>query len=110
MMRPVALLLPLLLSLAGCDPNQIDPYLRDGNWRPNGANAANLRAMVAVPADLVVARPAAPADGGLAAEVLDRLRHDRVKPLPDSGVAQVVPVSNGAPAQPAPAPTSGSGN
>ena len=107
MMRPAALLI-LLLSLAGC--NQTDPYLREGNWRPNGANAANLRAMVAVPADLVAARPAEPADGGLAADALDRLRHDRVRTLPDSGVAQVVPVSNGAPAQPAAASTSGSGN
>ncbi len=112
MMRPAALLLPLLLALAGC--NQIDPYTREGVWRPNGANAANLRAMVAVPADLVAARPAAPADGALAADALNRLRQDRLRPLPDSAVAQVVPISGAPPAQPAAAPAAasaaGSGN
>jgi len=107
MMRPTALLLlPLLLALASC--NQTDPYLREGVWRPNGANEANLRTMVAVPADLATAAPAGPADGGLAAAALNRLRRDRVRPLPDSGVAQVVPVSSGSPAPPAAAPASGS--
>jgi len=108
MMRASALLLPLLLALAGCD--KTDPYLREGVWRPNGANDANLRAMVAVPADLAAATPASPADGGLAAAALDRLRHDRVLPLPDSGVAQVVPVSSGSAAPPAAAPSSGNAN
>lgn len=108
MMRPTALLLPLLLAVAGC--NRIDPYTREGVWRPNGANAANLRAMVAVPADLVTAMPAGPADGDLAAEALNWLRHDRVRALPDSGLAQVVPISGAATAQPAAAPAPGSGN
>jgi hypothetical protein len=98
----------LLLALAGCDLT--DPYLRAGAWRPNGANEANLRAMVAVPSDLAVATPASPADGGLAAAALDRLRHDRVRPLPDSGVAQIVPVSSGSTPSPAAAAPSGSGN
>ena len=53
MLRLTTLLLAVLLVLAGC--NRTDPYLRAGNWRPNGSNAANLRAMVAVPADLVTA-------------------------------------------------------
>jgi hypothetical protein len=110
MMRPIALLLPLLLALAGCNQNQFDPYKREGVWRPNGANADNLRAMVAVPADLVEAMPASPANGVLAAEALNRLRQDRVRPLPDSGLAQIVPVSGGTPAQPAAAPASGTGN
>jgi type IV pilus biogenesis protein CpaD/CtpE len=108
MMRPTALLLPLLLALPGC--TQTDPYQREGNWRPNGANAANLRAMVAVPADLTTAMPAGPADGTLAAAALNRLRHDRVLPLPDSGVAQIVPVSGESTAQPAVTPAAGSGN
>jgi hypothetical protein len=107
MMRPTALLL-LLLVVAGCD--QLDPYQRAGMWRPNGANDADLRAMVAVPADLVMARPAAPANGGLAVEALDRLRQDRVRPLPDSAVAQVQPITSAPPAQPAAAPASGTGN
>jgi len=97
----------LLLVLAGCQ--QADPYRREGVWRPNGANEANLRAMVAVPADLVSAAPQAPADGGLAAAALDRLRHEKVYPLPDSGLAQVVPVS-GASAPQAAAPSTGGSN
>ena len=113
MLRPIAPLLLLLVGVAGCDTN-IDPYQREGVWRPNGANAANLRAMVAVPADLVAARPAAPGNGGLVAAALDRLREDRVRPLPDSAVAQVVPITSAAPAQPATAPAAaaatGSGN
>lgn len=108
MMRPTALLLPLLLTIAAC--NQTDPYLRQGTWRPNDANATNLRSMVAVPADLVTAMPAAPADGGLAADALYRLPRDHVRPLPDSGQAQIVPVAGGSAPTPAAAPPSGSGN
>jgi type IV pilus biogenesis protein CpaD/CtpE len=107
MMRPTALLF-LLLVVSGCD--RLDPYQRDGVWRPNGANADNLRAMVAVPADLVAARPGAPANGGLAADALTRLRQDRVRPLPDSAVAQVLPISIAAPAQPAAPAAAGTGN
>jgi hypothetical protein len=101
-------LLLLVLALAGC--NRTDPYLREGAWHPNGANEANLRAMVAVPADLATATPAGPADGGLAAAALDRLRHGRVTPLPDSGLAQITVVSGGSSAPPAAAPAAGSGN
>jgi hypothetical protein len=98
----------LLVALAGC--NQIDPYQREGVWRPNGANDANLRAMVAVPSDLVAATPARPADGELAAAAVDRLRHDRVHPLPNTGLAQIV-LSGGGPAAQAPAAsTPGTGN
>lgn len=86
--------LVLLLALAGCDGT--DPYLRGGVWRPNDANDINLRAMILVPSDLALATPGTRADGGLAAAAVLRLRHDNVKPLPDSGVLQVVPVGNGA--------------
>jgi hypothetical protein len=65
---------------------------------------------VAVPADLATATPAGPADGGLAAAALDRLRHGRVTPLQDSGLAQITPVSSGSTAPPAAAPATGSGN
>jgi hypothetical protein len=108
MVRLTTLLLPLLLSLGGC--NHTDPYLRDSNWRPNGTNAANLRAMVAVPANLITATQTGPADGNLAAAALNRLRHDQVRPLPDSGIAQIVPVAGASPGQPAAAPASGTGN
>jgi len=98
------LLLPIIL--AGCD--RIDPYKRDGAWRPNGANEANLRAMVVVPSDLSVATRAGPADGQLAAAALSRLHHDRLRQLPDSALAQVVPISSGTATPPA-AATPGSG-
>lgn len=107
MIRLAALLL-LMLAVTGCQ--KLDPYEREDAWRPNGANAANLRAMVAVPADLVAGRLAAPANGSLAVEALTRLRQDRVRPLPDSAVAQVVPITSAAPAQPAAAPAAGTGN
>ena len=103
MLRSTVLL--LLMVLAGCD--RIDPYKRDGAWRPNGANEANLRAMV-VPSDLSVATRAGPADGQLAAAALSRLHHDRLRQLPDSALAQVVPISSGTATPPA-AATPGSG-
>jgi len=103
MTRFAALLLPLLVALAGCD--QVDPYTRPGNWRPNGANDANLRAMVAVPADLVAATPASPANGQLSAAAVDRLRHDTVRPLLDSGLAEIIPISGASSGQPGQAPT-----
>jgi len=110
MTRIAALLLPLLVALTGC--NLTDPYIRAGNWRPNGANDANLRAMVAVPADLAVATPASPADGKLAASAVARLRTETVRPLPDSGLAEITPISGGssaAPAAPATAAPAASG-
>ena len=44
-------------------------------------------------------RRAGPADGDLAAAALNRLRHDQVRPLPDSGLAQIVPVGSGSTAR-----------
>ena len=99
--RSFALL--LLLAIAGCD--RTDPYLRQDVWRPKGTNDANLRAMVVVPSDLVFATPAAPSDGSLAAAALTRLRRDNARPLLDSGLAGIMPVSGGSP--PAVAPPSG---
>jgi hypothetical protein len=107
MTRLRSTVLLLLMVLAGCD--QLDPYKREGVWRPNGANEVNLRAMVVVPSDLAVATHASPADGQLAEAALSRLHHDHVRPLPDSGLAQVVPVSGGTAAPPAAAPSPGSG-
>jgi hypothetical protein len=98
----------LLFAVAGCD--QTDPYLREGVWRPNDANAVNLRAMVVVPADLVAATPSGPADGGLAVAAVDRLRRDHVRQLPDSGLAQIIPVSGAPTAQPGAASPVGTGN
>jgi type IV pilus biogenesis protein CpaD/CtpE len=43
-----------LVGLAGCSSR--DPYKRDDVWYPTGANAANLAAQVADPADLAGGR------------------------------------------------------
>jgi hypothetical protein len=98
----------VVLALTGCASTE--PYLRDGSWQPNNANDANLHAMVAVPADLATATPAGPADGGLAAAALDRLRQGRVTPLADTGLAPITPVASGTPTPAAAAPASGNSN
>lgn len=74
-----------------------DPYQRAGTWNPSHANEANLRAMVANPADLVHGRGDNIAIGETAAVAVERLRAGKIKPLPDSGVAEVKTVSNGTP-------------
>ena len=84
----------LVLSLAGCDAT--DPYLKQGVWRPNDANDANLRAMVVSPSDLVRGVNSSQGDGRQAAAALDRLRNDKPRVLPDSAIAKVVPISSGA--------------
>jgi len=94
-MKPFSLLLPCVMAVAGCA--YTDPLLRAGLWRPNDANTANLRAMVAVPADLAVAAPSDGGSGQQAAAALDRLRHDRARPLPDSAIAKVGPTSSSPP-------------
>ena len=43
-----------LLALAGCAES--DPYRRPGMWQPEGANAANMAAMVERKSDLVHGR------------------------------------------------------
>jgi hypothetical protein len=107
MPRAVVFTLSMLLGLTGCQ--QTDPLLRDGVWRPNGSNDTALRAMAAVPADLARGARAGPANGTVAAAAVERLQTDRVKPLLDSGLAQIVPVSAGSPA-PAAASPAGGGN
>jgi type IV pilus biogenesis protein CpaD/CtpE len=89
----LAALLLLAAGLAGCD--QIDPYTRSGVWRPIGANEVNLRAMVANPADLANGVDAGGEDGQLSTAAVERLRLDKVKALPDSGVAQLNVVATG---------------
>lgn len=44
-------LLVCLLAIGGCGNR--DPYRRTDVWKPTGANAANLAAMVANPQDLI---------------------------------------------------------
>ena len=76
-----------LAALTGCAA--VDPTERDGLWRPTGANETNLRVMVAVPSDLVQGVETASSDGHRAARAVERLRADRVYPLPDSTISKV---------------------
>jgi hypothetical protein len=73
------LLLPIAIALAGCD--QTDPYLRTDTWRPSGANAGNVAAMLAYPPDLVGGRADGPS-GPSATLAVERFWRDEVKPLP----------------------------
>lgn len=82
------LTLPLALVLAGC-AGLNDPWDRDGAWRPTGANDANLRAMVADPADLISGRGTDVRVGTQPADAVDRLYRDRVRALPDTSIARV---------------------
>lgn len=95
------LVLPLLAALAGC--GAIDPLTRPGVWHPIGANDANLRATVANPQDLVNGAASPLADGTLAAAAVARYHADRVKPLPDSGLAAITLQGSGSSAAAAPA-------
>jgi hypothetical protein len=93
MIRP-ALCLGLSLAMGGCAFT--DPYERAGVWRPSGSNEANLIAMVKTPSDLVQGVGDGLGNGQLAAAAIERLRADKVKPLPDSGLAQISLSGSGA--------------
>jgi type IV pilus biogenesis protein CpaD/CtpE len=86
--------------LAGCATT--DPLLNPDDWHPTGANALNIAAEIAKPADLVRGREAAGgSDGQMAAAAILRLRTGHVKALPDSGLTdlqvQSAPAAAGGP-------------
>ena len=83
----------LLLATTGCQLT--DPYERVGSWRPNRSNDTNLQRMVANPSDLARGVGDGNGDGQQAVAALDRRRADKVKALPDSGLAQIVIQSAG---------------
>lgn len=87
------LLLSLLAALPACDT--LDPFRREAAWRPGGVNEANLAAMTAEPAERVQGTGAATVQGHRAVTAIERLRTDRVRALPDSGVARIVAVPGG---------------
>ncbi len=90
------LLCVAVLALGACGlMDAMDPYQREGMWRPNNANEDNLRAMVVSPSDLVRGVPSEGSDGQQAAAALDRVRNDKMRVLPDSAIAKVTPVSSG---------------
>jgi type IV pilus biogenesis protein CpaD/CtpE len=77
--RLLAVAAPMLvvLALGGCDSLSD----KSGEWHPMGANAMNLELEVARPSDLLQGRGADGSDGNTAAQAIDRLRHDKVKPI-----------------------------
>lgn len=98
-MRRIPLL--LLALLPACQ--QIDPYAREGVWRPRGANEANLRLHAATPAHLERGAHDPRADGRAMAAAVDRYRSGQVRPLPASGVSRLQATGQGG----APAPGGG---
>lgn len=80
--------LALTLGATGC-AGLNDPFEREGTWRPENVNNANIEAMVARPHDLVMGVNDDVSPGILSAEAVHRLLTDHVKPLP---VTQIGPV------------------
>ncbi len=81
-----ALLVGVILLASGCAAT--DPYKREGVWHPNGSNDSNLRAMVAIPSDLVRGVGDGRGNSQQAEAAIERLRQDKVKALPASGIAE----------------------
>ncbi len=90
----ISLFLGLLLLSTGCAAT--DPYEREGIWHPSGSNAANLSAMVAIPSDLVQGVGDGRGNSQQAEAAIERLRTDKVKALPASGIAEFNTNSSGA--------------
>ena len=87
-------LLLLSLSLApilGC--SAVNSTARPGTWQPVGANDANLRAMIANPADLYRGASDPRTDGEIAASAVARYRAGKVRDLPDSAISKIAPIS-----------------
>ena len=80
--RAACLALPLVALglLAGCA--MIDPYQRPGIWRPMGSNEMNFELQVARAADLVKGRGTEEIDSESAVAAIERMRKDKMKPLP----------------------------
>ena len=91
-MRGVGWLVSAVL-LSGCAYDLTDPYQRPGTYRPLGDNDANLRVMVANPADLVEGTGSPSALGSEAGPPVARLLAGKRYPLPDLNAA-TVSVSN----------------
>lgn len=82
--RFVFALLAASAMLAGCGNR--DPYRRDDVWYPTGANAANLAAQVANPADLNGGRSDPRQSAAAPAKAANRVWMDSPKPLAPSSV------------------------
>ena len=76
-----------IVLLSGCSVT--DPLYQSGRWEATNVNQANLIVQVANPDDLRHGRQVSGSDALVAAAAVTRLRQDRVKKLPDSGLAQI---------------------
>lgn len=84
----------LAAFVAGCA--EADPYRRHGMWQPEGANSANIAAMVQNPADLLRGRAERSAETHRAADAVERLWSDRERPFPGRGApSSVLPAVSG---------------
>ena len=87
------LLLPLamLLALGACatSPFTQDQFAEPGTWAPTNDNAANLRAMVADPHDLIRGRSMDGAIGSEAAMPVQKLLAGNRPPLPNTSADSV---------------------
>jgi hypothetical protein len=82
-----------LLALGACAQN--DPVLRDGVFRPQHVNRADLTMMAANPSDLVHGTGSRTTDGQVAAAAIQRLHDGKVKRLPDAGISQITVQAQG---------------
>ncbi len=71
------------VALAGCALDA-DPFQAPGTWRATGDNDHNLRLMVADPGDLARGHGAATSRGAASSAAIQRLRDDKLKPLPSA--------------------------
>ena len=71
-----------LLALGGCNR---DPYQRADVWKPTGANAANMAAMVANPHDFMQGRSASGANAKAPASAVDRIWSDQPRGFSGGG-------------------------
>ena len=78
----------LLFAVTGC-AGLNDPFEREGTWRPEYVNDANLSAMVADPRHIALGVGDPESSGELSAAAIRRLLTDHVKPLPHSDVGPV---------------------
>jgi hypothetical protein len=83
-----------LLLLAACNT---DPYHWPGTWDATQSNRVNIITQTANWRDVESGHGDPGADGDEAARAVDRLRHDKVKKLPDIETSDVG-VQQGAPA------------
>ena len=88
-------LLVLVAALvAGCA--EADPYRREGMWQPEGANQANIAAMVQRPADLRHGRSDSIRETRRAVDAVERLWSDRERPFPGRATSTSVWPATGA--------------